>query len=160
MLTKKLFLSSIIFFILLSLPIINSVGAYSITWTQTYEIGRSQAAYSVIETSDGGYAIAGQYGIIQDFCLLKTDEQGNMQWMRTFGGEETDRAISLVETSDGGYALAGRTESFGAGSADFWLVKTNEQGVPEFPSWTILPLLLMVTLFVIYFKKKMFYQHP
>ncbi len=44
-------------------------------------------------------------------------------WSQTYGGEYDDIAYSLVETSDGGYALAGYTNSFGAGSTDFWLVK-------------------------------------
>jgi len=133
-------------------------------WNQTYGGPRQDRAYSLIETSDGGYALTGEtrsYGAGNyDVWLVKTDASGNREWNRTYGGEVNDRAYSLVETSDGGFALAGETDSFGAGGSDFWLIKTNEQGVPEFPSWTILPLFLMVTLFVIYFKKKMFYQHP
>jgi hypothetical protein len=64
----------------------------------------------------------------------------------------------LIETSDGGYALAGYegdyTDSFT--HADFWLIKTNEYGViPEFPSWTILPLFLAITLFSVVVKRKL-----
>jgi len=131
MLSKNLFLSSITFFVLASLPFIGSVGASSEMWSQTYESVSFGSAYSVVETSDGGYAIVGESGLDSDFCLLKTDELGNMRWFRTYGGEETDRALSLVETSDGGYALAGSTESFGAGDADFWLVKTDANGTMQ-----------------------------
>jgi hypothetical protein len=128
MLSKKLFLSSAAFFVLVSLLFISSVGASSEMWSQTYESGRFQSAYSLVETSDGGYAIVGESGLDSDFCLLKTDEWGNMQWIKTYGGTNDDRAFSVVETSDGGYAIAGTTESFGAGSFDFWLVKTDVNG--------------------------------
>jgi len=93
MLSKRLFLSSIILFVCVSFPLIGSVGASSVMWSQIYEIDRNQKANSIIETSDGGYAIAGGYGVIEDFCLLKIDEWGNMQWFRTYGGEETDWAF-------------------------------------------------------------------
>ena len=127
-LPKKLLLSSATFFVLFSLTFINSVGASPVMWSQTYEIISFGRAYSLVETSDGGYAIAGESGLDSDFCLLKTDEWGNMQWTKTYGGTKDDRALSVVETSDGGYALAGYTESFGAGSFDFWLVKTDVNG--------------------------------
>jgi len=49
-------------------------------------------------------------------------------WNKTYGKTNRDFAEALVQTADGGYALAGRTESFGAGSLDFWLVKTDANG--------------------------------
>ncbi len=123
--SKKLFFISVVLFVLISYP---SVGASSEMWSQIYESARHGCAYSVVETSDGGYAIAGESDVGSDFCLLKTDEGGNMQWNKTYGGTNADRAFSVVETSDGGYALAGYTESFGAGSFDCWLVKTDVDG--------------------------------
>ena len=133
-LSKKLFLSSIVIFVLLSFPIINSVGASSVMWSQTYGGVGEEVAHSLVETSDGGYALAGytrDFGAPEgdgDFWLVKTDAFGNIEWNKTYGGDGQDRAYSLVETSDGGYALAGSTWSFGAGKDDFWLVKTDRYG--------------------------------
>ena len=132
---KKLFLSSTVIFVLLSLCLVVAVEADSSTWTQTYEGTDPDIALSVIETSDGGYALAGgtsSFGAGRaDFWLVKTDAFGNMEWNQTYGGTETDVAHSVVETSDGGYALAGTTDSFGTGKRDFWLVKTDAYGNME-----------------------------
>ncbi|MGD0979599.1 MAG: hypothetical protein ABR962_10740 [Candidatus Bathyarchaeia archaeon] len=101
-------------------------------WSQTYGGVAQDGAYSVIQTSDGGYALAGftdSYGAGSfDFWLVKTDSHGNMMWNQTYGGTGDDEAECVIQTSDGGYALAGYTNSFGAGSYDFWLVKTNSSG--------------------------------
>jgi hypothetical protein len=47
-----------------------------------------------------------------------------MEWNGAFGGDSLDMAYSVRQTSDGGYIIAGETMSYGAGDADFWLVKT------------------------------------
>jgi len=130
-------------------------------WNQTYGESEEEVAYSLVETSDGGYALAGvtdSFGAGNyDFWVIKTDINGNMEWNKTYGGAESDVAFSLIETSDGGFAIAGYTGSFGAGDYDFWLIKTDEHGIiPEFPSWTILPLLLATTLTVIIYRKKLY----
>jgi FlaG/FlaF family flagellin (archaellin) len=104
-------------------------------WNQTYGETAYDMAYSLVATSDGGYAIAGRtysFGAgMDDFWLVKTDVSGNMEWNRTYGGPNIDIAFSMVATSDGGYALAGYTGSFGAGAEDFWLVKTDAYGNME-----------------------------
>ncbi|HKZ94498.1 MAG TPA: hypothetical protein VJ249_07975 [Candidatus Bathyarchaeia archaeon] len=101
-------------------------------WSKTYGGTGEDSAYSVIQTSDGGYALGGRttsYGAGNyDFWLVKTDSVGNMLWNRTYGGANVDQAESLVQTSDGGYALVGYTYSFGAGGSDWWLVKTDSSG--------------------------------
>jgi predicted secreted protein len=103
-----------------------------IEWNQTYGGAGDDRAYSVINTTDGGYALAGYTNSFgaggYDFWLVKTDSAGNMQWNQTYGGAGDDCARSIVQTSDGGYALAGYTYSFGAGGYDFWLVKTDSAG--------------------------------
>ena len=123
-----LILSSILIF----LPEINIAEAEPKMWQQTYGGADDDGALSLIQTSDGGYAMAGytrSYGAGEDdFWLVKIDGSGSMQWNRTYGGTGADIASSLIETSDGGYALVGYTGSFGAGGDDFWLVKTDDSG--------------------------------
>jgi len=120
-----------ILFVLLGFSVVSSATASSTIWSRIYEIGPPLEANSIIEISDGGYVIAGRFGTRGDFWLIKIDELGDMQWNRTYGGEKKDVAFSLVETSDGGYALAGFTESFGQGEEDFWLVKTDADGIMQ-----------------------------
>jgi predicted secreted protein len=104
-------------------------------WTKAYGGANSEVARSVIQTSDGGYLLAGEtvsFGAGgKDFWLVKTDSSGNMEWNKTYGGTKNDMAFSVVETSGGGYALTGRTNSFGLGIADFWLVKVDSSGGHE-----------------------------
>jgi hypothetical protein len=119
MLCKKLFLSGILVFVLLSFCFIVSVKASSEMWSQTYGGEGSEKAYSLVESSDGGYALAGYTypsdAEESDVWLVKTDSNGNMVWNQTYG-EGSIRA--LVQTSDGGYALAGgarlvKTDTYG-----------------------------------------------
>ena len=129
---KQLLFSSILILVLCSFSSINSAVASSVMWSQTYGGAGQEVAHSLVETSDGGYALAGYTNSSgageSDFWLGKIDAYGNMEWSQTYGGTEDDYAHSLVKTSDGGYAIAGWTNSFGAGSWDFWLIKTDGSG--------------------------------
>jgi hypothetical protein len=104
-------------------------------WNKTYGGTEEEGAHSLVEASDGGYAIAGYTNSSgagsYDFWLLKIDAAGNMEWNVTYGGAGEDLVSSMVATSDGGYALAGRTDSFGSGGNDGWLVKTDAFGNME-----------------------------
>jgi len=100
----------------LALPGYSTGSAPPTVWNKTYgyrygEIG--DWAFSVVQTSDGGYALAGYTDLgttwQSDFWLVKTDAFGNMQWNKTYGGPNNDEAHSLVQTSDQGYAIAGNT---------------------------------------------------
>ena len=104
----------------------------SMLWSQTYGGAGDDYAYSVIQTSDGGYALAGSTDSFgpgeTNAYLVKTNANGNMIWSQTYGGRATNEATAVIQTSDGGYALAGYTDSYGAGSYDFWLIKTDANG--------------------------------
>ena len=103
-----------------------------ITWDRTYGGSGDDEAFSLIRTTDGGYAVAGDTSSKGagegDFWVIKLDEQGEEVWDRTYGGSGDDEAFSLIRTTDGGYAVAGDTYSKGAGGADFWVIKLDEQG--------------------------------
>jgi hypothetical protein len=101
-------------------------------WNHTYGGADHDFAYSVVQTGDGEYVIAGytdSYGAgNRDVWLIKTDSDGSIIWHQTYGGTEMDWGSSVVRTIDGGYAIAGRTRSFGAGDYDFWLIRTDSDG--------------------------------
>jgi hypothetical protein len=87
--------------------------------------------YSVEQTRDSGYVIVGatrSYGQPWDAWLEKTDQRGREQWNRTLPGGNYECGYCVKQTSDGGYVFAGYTSSAGAGSDDFWLVRTDDSG--------------------------------
>jgi predicted secreted protein len=112
--------------------LVKTDAAGNMQWNQTYGGTGTDYGYSVVQTSDGGYAITGitnSYGAGDtDFWLVKTDAAGNMQWNQTYGGTGTELGHHMIQTVEGGYAITGGTQSFGAGSIDFWLVKTDAAG--------------------------------
>ncbi|MBA7576211.1 hypothetical protein ES708_18050 [subsurface metagenome] len=107
--------------------------APEVEWDKTFGGPDNDSAYSVQQTSDKGYIVAGNIDREgnSDFWLIKTDSNGNKEWDKTFGDSDRDYARSVQQTSDGGYILAGYTQSFGAGGYDFWLIKTDLNGNKE-----------------------------
>ncbi|MGY8884053.1 MAG: hypothetical protein ACKVKI_00910, partial [Flavobacteriales bacterium] len=61
-------------------------------------------------------------------CLITSNISGQ-GWEQFYGGPEAESGESVQQTSDGGYIIAGMTNSFGNGSNDVYLIKTNENGV-------------------------------
>ena len=107
----------------------------NIQWNMTYGGTNAEGAFALVQTSDGGYAVAGgepSFGAgNHDFWLVKTDSGGVMQWNQTYGGPATDICRSLIRTADGGYALAGFTNSSGNGGYDVWMVKADGNGAMQ-----------------------------
>ena len=131
-------------------------------WNRTYGGSEDDSALCVVQTSDGGYALAGytkSYGAGEtDSWLVKVDSSGDMQWNKTYGGTWSDSLNSVIQTLDGGYALAGETHSYSSffpGVPDFWLIKTDETGIiPEFPSLFAILLFLTLTILTVLVRKR------
>jgi Secretion system C-terminal sorting domain/Domain of unknown function (DUF5122) beta-propeller len=109
----------------------------TLQWSKTFGVtGGEQLAASIIQTTDGGYALAGNIrasapGSDYDMYILKLNSSGNLQWSKTVGGLNDDQAYSIIQTIDGGYAVAGWTTSFGAGDWDMYIVKLDAGGTHQ-----------------------------
>jgi len=101
-------------------------------WTRNYGGVWYEDAYSVMQTPDNGYIIAGttsSFGAgLDDFYLVKTDDQGDTLWTHTYGGVDNEQSRCLLQTSDGGYIVGGYTTSFVPYGWGMYLVKTDDQG--------------------------------
>ncbi|NIP55678.1 MAG: hypothetical protein GWN77_06655 [Gammaproteobacteria bacterium] len=108
----------------------------NIKWQNTFGGDDWDRAFSVQQTSDGGYIIAGftySYGTGEsDVYLLKVDSSGNQDWDQYFGGDFWDEGYSVRQTSDQGYIIVGSTYSFGAGEYDVYLIKTQSNGHKQY----------------------------
>ncbi|MCK4397010.1 T9SS type A sorting domain-containing protein [candidate division WOR-3 bacterium] len=101
-------------------------------WTRTYGGNDIDWGHSIQQTSDGGYIVAGytaSFGVgAWDVYLIKTNAQGDTIWTKTYGGPYAEWGCSVQQTSDSGYIVAGWTKSYGAGSYDVYLIKTDANG--------------------------------
>ncbi|HVA99076.1 MAG TPA: T9SS type A sorting domain-containing protein [Bacteroidia bacterium] len=104
----------------------------NVKWQKTYGSTNVDMGFSVHQTQDSGFIIAGYTNSFgaggYDFYLIKTDSIGNLQWTKTYGGTDWDFAYSVKQTTDGGYVIVGGTYSYGKGNEDVYLIKTNATG--------------------------------
>ncbi len=101
-------------------------------WARVIGGSGDEAPYSIQQTSDGGYILAGytsgSFGGDQDVWLVKLDSLGNISWQRTFaGGSGTESGGLVRQTADGGYYLACYTSAFGNGS-EAWILRLDSAG--------------------------------
>ncbi len=120
----------------------------NVVWDKTYGGSDVDRLWTLIETEDGGYLLAGESksGISgdktensrgdTDIWILKIDANGALEWQKTFGGNDIDNAKSLIKALDGGYIIAGssfsnisgeKTEN-SRGLGDFWILKIDTSG--------------------------------
>ncbi|MBK7035668.1 MAG: T9SS type A sorting domain-containing protein [Bacteroidetes bacterium] len=122
---------------------LNSTG--TLIWQKSLGGTDHDSGYSVKETSDGGYIVAGEarsndgdvsghHGFLGDYWIAKLDASGNITWQKCYGGTDGDVATDILETSDGGFIIAGYAFSNdfdvvgNHGNSDFWIIKLSNVG--------------------------------
>jgi len=75
----------------------------NISWQKRYGGSGLDAAYSILQNSDGSYIVqgyTGSYGAGDfDILLLKLDTNGNIIWQKAYGGPNFDRGYSINTTA-------------------------------------------------------------
>ena len=122
-----------------SISLVKTDSLGKIQWNQKYEGQQSGSllpstaiANCIIQTSDGGYALAGYNsndGVMP--WLVKTDSSGNVLWNQTYSEFGSGIIRDLIQTGDGGFAFAGNA---GSGLPEGILVKTDSSGNVE---WSV-----------------------
>ena len=113
-------------------------------WSNTYGGTDSDAAYDVIQTSSGGYAIVGNtYSVNGDFTgnkggadgfIIKLDSGGTVESTQLYGGTGTDTLRAILELKDGSFVVVGSSSSTNGditgtkGSTDAWVMNIAKNG--------------------------------
>jgi hypothetical protein len=104
----------------------------SLIWSKTFGGSNGDVASSICMSHDNNLIISGSttsFGSgLCDVYLLKISLNGDLLWSKTFGGSNNDFGNSVKKTFDGGYILSGQTNSFGLGSYDIYIIKTDSLG--------------------------------
>ena len=118
--------------------------APAIEWAKCYGGSSNEFASSIIQTTDGGFIVAGctesTDGDISenkgwsDVWIVRLDISGNLIWEKSLGGNNPDCAFSIEQTIDGGFIIAGYSASNNGDVTgnhaydDYWVVKLDELG--------------------------------
>ncbi len=115
--------------VILLLQCVTFISLSQTTFAKAYTTTLDQSGNDVMQTSDGGYLIAGSTttSIVNDVdvYIVKTNASGDTSWTRTYGGNSPDYPNGMIETADGNYIFVGSTMSFGTGDSDNYLLKIN-----------------------------------
>lgn len=124
-------MKKLIFLLLIPICIIQFLNAQS-QWQRTIGGTNHDQANCIIQTTDGGFAIAGytfSYAAgYEDMYLVKMNSSGTIQWTKTIGGSNVEIARSIIQTTDGGFAIAGDTYNYGTTTADWFIVRIDSGG--------------------------------
>ncbi len=101
-------------------------------WDKNFGGDGDESAYGIVETFDGGLAIAGFSSTNEDYqddaWIIKLDSIGNKIWERFYGTGKKDYAYDIIETSDNGLVFCGYQSKRGGGYMSFWVTKVDSEG--------------------------------
>lgn len=101
-------------------------------WTQFYDEAFQERAYDVVQTSDGGFLIVGDYeespGVLKDAYLIKISASGDFLWSKVLEHDLEETIASITPGIDGGFLLAGESRDPISGDSDFLLIKIDDEG--------------------------------
>ena len=104
----------------------------SLVWAKTLGGSGDDVARGLHLTADDHLLQIGHtssYGVgDSDVLLTRFFNNGTLDWANMYGGEFEDIGMALKVMPDGGCVLTGWTESYGAGTHDFLLVRVAENG--------------------------------
>ena len=116
----------------------------SLIWENNLGGSDNDLAYSIQQTTDGGYIVTGKSNSNDgdvgennggyDYWIVKLDASGTLIWETSLGGSDNDLANSIQQTTDGGYIIAGWSDSINGdvggnnGGFDYWIVKLDASG--------------------------------
>lgn len=119
-----------------------------IKWQKTLGGQYADELKSIEQTNDKGYILGGysnspisadktqdNFGL-NDYWIVKLDEDGNELWQRTLGGDKDDNLFTLSQTKDGGFIVGGNSNSGATNTkaqtnkngTDFWVLKLDKIG--------------------------------
>ena len=100
-------------------------------WSRTIGGDLVETARALIQTEDGGFALAGQTHSFgeggADAWLVRNEPNGDLIWANAYGGSEDDFAWDLVQTQGQEFTVVGSTHSAG-GNQDGYLFHTLSDG--------------------------------
>ena len=138
------------YFLLVLIAQLGFAQAPAIQWQKCFGGIGFDEAYSIVQTTDGGYVVAGSTNLnggdvtgnhgLTDFWVVKVSSIGILQWKKCYGGSADDKAYCIQQTTDGGYIVAGSTvstdgdvtglhlNSFNPLWGDYWVIKIDSIG--------------------------------
>jgi hypothetical protein len=116
----------------------------NIQWRQVLNGTYGGNVRSLIQTSEGGFALVGDYhpsSALGDKLIwcVKTDEFGNETWNKTIGSL-SESAAAIIEGKDGGYAIIGTKTVPGSSKGALEIIKINSLGIVEWTKTYVAPV--------------------